>query len=109
MDAKMNQWDEEEIAAELATSLRDQAVSVLGLLDEEQRCDYQALVQALKARFEPGHQTKIHREQLKTRLRKKGESLTELAQDFKRTVHKAGKPPAGLSHSMGPVNARGVP
>lgn len=40
MDAKINQWDEDEMAAELATNLRDEAVSVLGLLDEEQQCDY---------------------------------------------------------------------
>lgn len=74
MIAKMNQWDEEEMAAELATSLRDEAMTVLGLLDEEQRCNCRALVQALKARFEPDHQTEIHRAKLKTRLRKRPNS-----------------------------------
>ena len=82
-------WDDRQKAIELATSLRDQAVGVLATLAPHQRYDYRSLVAALEARFEPRHQTEMHRAGLRTRLRKRNEPLLALAQDLKKLTWKA--------------------
>ena len=82
-------WGDRQKAIELATSLRDQAVGVLATLAPHQRYDYQSLVAALEARFEPRHQTEMHRAGLRTRLRKRNEPLMALAQDLKKLTRKA--------------------
>ena len=87
--ADLNQWCEEIKAMELATSLRGQAQSILTDLLPQQRRNFSALSKALEARFEPVNQSEMYRAQLKTRIRKRGESLTEFAQDMKRLIRKA--------------------
>ncbi|KAK7501888.1 hypothetical protein BaRGS_00006974 [Batillaria attramentaria] len=82
-------WSYRQMAVELATSLREQAVGVLATLQPNQRYDYRTLVAALEARFEPRHQTEMHRAGLRTRMRKRQESLTALAQDLKKLTRKA--------------------
>ncbi|KAK7479040.1 hypothetical protein BaRGS_00029710 [Batillaria attramentaria] len=82
-------WSYRQMAVELATSLREQAVGVLATLQPNQRYDYRTLVAALEARFEPRHQTEMHRAGLRTRVRKRQESLTALAQDLKKLTRKA--------------------
>lgn len=87
--AEMNDWSPRRCAMEMAASLRDQAVCVLSLLEPRQRNEYPALVQALEARFEPKHQTEMHRAALRNRTRKRGENLAALAQDVKSMTRKA--------------------
>lgn len=89
MVGDLNRWDEEMKAMELATSLRGAAQTVLSDLRPEQRRDYHQLVCALTARFEPTNQTELYRAQIKSRLRRKSESVQELANDIKRLVRRA--------------------
>lgn len=89
MVASLNKWDAEEMACELAVALRGTAQGVLSILTPEQRVNYQMLVNALTARFHPDNLTEIYKAEIKGRLRKKEESLPELAQDIKRLVRMA--------------------
>ncbi len=89
MLAKINQWDSCTKALELATSLQPPAVGILANLSEEERYDYDALVAALAARYEPVNTTEIFRARLKTRVRRKTESLTEFAHDIRHLTRKA--------------------
>ena len=83
--AALNDWDEETKALELATSLRGTAQSILA----DKRTDYQSLVSALSARFEPEHQADIYLAEIRTRTRLKSESLPELGQVMKRLARYA--------------------
>ncbi|CAC5407814.1 unnamed protein product [Mytilus coruscus] len=92
---KRNQWTQEDKAMELAVSLRGAAVSILSDLGLPDRENYNCLVSALAARFEPTNQSEIFRSKVKSRVREKGETLPELAQDVKRLVRFA-YPTAGV-------------
>ena len=87
--AALNGWDEETKALELATSLRGTAQSILADLDPDKRTDYQSLVSALSARFEPEHQADMYLAEIRTRTRLKSESLPELGQVMKRLARYA--------------------
>ena len=65
--AALNSWDEETKAFELATSLRGAAQSIFADLDPDKRTDYQSLVSALSARFEPEHQADMFLAEIHTR------------------------------------------
>lgn len=82
-------WDNKVKAMELATSLRGAAQSILSDLKPEHKSDYDQLVKGLTARFEPTNQTELYRAQIKGRLRKKSETVQELAQDINRLVRRA--------------------
>ena len=84
--ADMNAWDSISMANELAACLRGAAVAVLSDLQPSERRDYDALVMALKTRFEPDNQNQLYRAQLKTRLRHPNESLPALAQEIRKLV-----------------------
>ena len=87
--AALNDWDEETKALELATSLRGTAQSILADLDPDKRTDYQSLVSALSARFEPEHQADMYLAEIRTRTRLTSESLPELVQVMKRLARYA--------------------
>ena len=87
--AALNGWDEETKALELATSLRGTAQSILADLYPHKRTDYQSLVSALSARFEPVHQADMYLAEIRTRTRRKSESLPELGQVMKRLARYA--------------------
>lgn len=89
MIAELNYWSDETKALELATSLRGPALSVLSDLRPEYRYSFRHLVSALSSRFEPENQAEIYKTQLKSRVRRKNESITELMQDIKRLVRMA--------------------
>ena len=89
MTSTLNGWDNKAEAMELATSMRGAAQSILSDLKPEHRSDYDQLVKALTARFEPTNQTELYWAQIKGRLRKKSETLQELAQDINRLVRRA--------------------
>jgi hypothetical protein len=52
-------------------------------------------------RFAPENQTELYRSQIDARIRKKGETLPELAQDIKRLVR--------LAYPNAPVEVNNVP
>ena len=87
--ARVNGWDDESKACYLAASLRGQAQAVLGDLEEDQRQSYVALTSALERRFGSEEQSELHRVQLRSRVRAKGESLAELAQAISRLTREA--------------------
>ena len=89
MVADLNGWNDEVKAMELATSLRGNAQSVLTDLSVTDRRNFGSLVTALANRFEPINQNEIYRVQLKSRQRRSGESLAELAQEVKRLIRRA--------------------
>ena len=87
--AEMNDWNGVTRTMELATSLSGVARSVLSDIDVNDRRNYDKLVAALLTRFKPENQSEVYRAQLKGRLRKRSEPLTELAQDVRKLAHKA--------------------
>lgn len=87
--AELNGWGDTAQAIYLAASLRGAAQSVLGDLDDKRRRSYSALTAALGQRFGPENQTELFRVQLKNRLRKREETLPELAQAVRRLTRQA--------------------
>ncbi|KAJ8048662.1 hypothetical protein HOLleu_01064 [Holothuria leucospilota] len=82
--SELNGWDLVTKGMQLATSLRGNALAVLGDLDSHKRRNYESLVDALTRRFGSKNQTELHRVELKNKQRKKGETLPELAQSVRR-------------------------
>jgi hypothetical protein len=89
MLALLNGWDDAQKATYLAISLRGPAVTVLTNLSEDQRRSYTALSGALESRFGCTHQTELNRSRLKSRTRRRDESLPELAEDIERLTRLA--------------------
>ena len=84
-----NKWDKQTSAIKLACSLRGSAAALLSDLTPEMKRDYDRLVKALTERFEPENQCDIYKAQMKQRVRKRDEPLTELVQDIKRLTRMA--------------------
>ena len=82
--ADINQWSGPERAAFLATSLKGQALTVLSNLPSENRNHYPSLVAALESRYGSRKQAELHRMKLRSRLRRRDESLPELVEDIER-------------------------
>lgn len=78
----MNQWNNEQKGNYLATSLKGSALTVVRNLATETRQDYRALVAVLESRFGAAHQQEFHCTKFKSRLRRREESLQELAEDI---------------------------
>ena len=89
MIAAMNRWSDAEKATHLAISLRGTAATVLTNLQPAQRQSYEALTAALNSRFGLTHQAELNRMRLKSRIRRREETLAELAQDVERLVRLA--------------------
>ena len=87
--AEINQWDDPDKAAFLATSLRGPALTVLSNLPSESRIHYPSLVAALESRFGNKRQTEVHRMKLRNRARRRDETLPELADDIERLARLA--------------------
>ena len=85
--AGQNHWDDQECAVQLATNLKGAAVEVLAQLDNTTRCSYHRLPQALEQRYGTKHQDEVYRARFRTRIRRRGESLQELAQDLESMAH----------------------
>jgi len=81
MCSTLNYWTEEEKKLYLGVALRGQAQQLLAVPEKK---SYAELVDALKQRFAPPNQTELYRVQLRSRTRKNGESLPELAQAIRR-------------------------
>ena len=89
MISQINGWDDHTKVMELATSLKGPALTVMVDLDPGLRNDYSALVNALNIRFGSLNSSELYRVQLKSRIKKKSESLAELAQDIKHLTGQA--------------------
>ena len=87
--AEINKWSEPMEAMDLATSLRGQAQAILTDLSPHQRHNFESLSSALEAHFEPSNQAEMYRAQLKNRLRRRDEGLSELGQSIKKLTRKA--------------------
>ena len=87
--SELNHWTEQQKATYLAISLRGPALTVLTNLPEEQRGDFTALATALKNRFGNNHQAELNRAHLRSRTKKRDESLPELAEDVERLTRLA--------------------
>ena len=83
--ATLNGWTDDRLKATyLAVSLGGAARAVLGDLSEAERGEYKVLLKALDNKFGTGNRAEIYRATLKSRTRKKDESLLELAQAITR-------------------------
>ena len=82
MLAQINKWTTEEKAAFLAVGLRGPALAVLSNMPSDKLYDYDTLLSALEARFGNAHQTKLHKMKLRSRIRRREETLAELAEDI---------------------------
>ena len=87
--AEIDGWESQEKTAFLAASLQGQALSVLNCLSDSSRRNYNALVQALDSRYGTLCQSELNRATLRNRIRRRDESLPELAGDIERLVRLA--------------------
>jgi len=86
MLAHLNHWSKEEKATLLAMSLRGAPLTVLSNLLAERWSDYRALVSALENRFGMTHQAELHHMKLRSRTRRREETLPELMEDIEQLV-----------------------
>ena len=82
--SQINGWTMEEKALFLATSLKGIATLILSNLSSENRKNFDILVKALSNRFGASHQLELARAKFKARVRRRDESLLELAADLER-------------------------
>ena len=86
---ELNHWKEQQKATYLAISLRGPALTALTNLPEEQQSDFNALAAALMNRFGNNYQAELNRAHLRSRMKKREESLPELAEDVERLIRLA--------------------
>jgi hypothetical protein len=87
--ADLNAWSDETKATYLAVSLSGPAREVLTDISVTKRKDFAELTQALSTRFGTENRTDMYRAALKTRTRKRNETLQELAQAIRRLTRNA--------------------
>ncbi|CAC5378861.1 unnamed protein product [Mytilus coruscus] len=73
----------------LASSLSGSARAILNEITDEERHDFECLVNALKNRFGSMNRSEVFRAELQTRVRLKNETLPELAQAIKKLTRRA--------------------
>lgn len=74
-------WDEQEMAVQLVTSLKGQAVEILGHLAPSQRASYSSVKAALEHRYGHQHQAEAFWARFRARVRR-GETLKQLTQEL---------------------------
>ena len=82
--AEVYDWDHPTMAVVLGLSLRGDARSVLASLSLAQRRDYSVLRDALTQAFRPTQQIYLYQAELKNRVKKPKESLSDLGRDIVR-------------------------
>ena len=87
--SEINEWSDMQKATHLAVSLQGPALELLCDMPREMRHSYVQLTQHLSARFGSQGRTDLFRTQLKSRVRRSGESLPELSQAITRLVLRA--------------------
>lgn len=73
-------------AMTLIACMQDNALSTIGDINTSCPSSFEELVNILTKRFEPKNQMELYRNQMDARIRKKGETLPELAQDIKKDL-----------------------
>ena len=86
---EINGWNYKQKSLYLANSLTGNARSLLSELTEEQRKDYDTLVQKLTVRYGSQHRAEVYRAQLKSKVKGKTESIVELAQSIRKLSRQA--------------------
>ena len=81
MLSTVNGWSNAQKATYLAVSLRGPALTVLTNISEDHRGDYDVLIAALDKRFGSAHRAELNRVKLRGRVRKREETLPELAEE----------------------------
>ena len=81
MLAAVNGWSNAQKATYLAVSLRGPALTVLTNISADHRGDYDILIAALDKRFGSAHRAELNRVKLRGRVRKREETLPELAEE----------------------------
>ncbi|CAG2220538.1 unnamed protein product [Mytilus edulis] len=94
--AELNAWNYVTKSLYLAGSLKGDARTLLSELSPMERKDYQSLVQILNLRFGSMNRAEIFKANLQTRVKRKEESISELAQSIKKLTRQAypNAPPA---------------
>ena len=87
--SRINGWTESQKCSFLAVKLRGAALHVFTDLPVEDRNQYFSVVQALRNRFDRSSQTELYKVQLRARVRKPGENLSELASAIRRLTNRA--------------------
>ena len=87
--AEINEWSDVQKATHLAVSLQGPALELLCDMPREMRHSYVPHTQHSSARFGSQGRTDLFRTQLKSRVRRCGESLPELSQAITRLVLRA--------------------
>ena len=87
--AELNNWDYRTKSLQLAGHLAKDACGMLGELSSGQRRDYSTLVAALRRRFGAVERSEMFRAKLKTRVRGRNETISELAQAIKKLTRQA--------------------
>ena len=87
--SQLNGWQDTDRAMYLASCLRGPAQAVLSDLDMRSRYSFTALTEALNRRFCSEDKAELNRTLLKNRMRKKTETLPELAQNLRRLAKNA--------------------
>lgn len=87
--AEINNWDGSRKALYLASSLSGNALSVLSELPPTKRRNYSLLVEILRNRYGSENGAEVFRSQLRTRVKNKNETMTELAQSVRKLTRKA--------------------
>ncbi|MES9904882.1 MAG: hypothetical protein ABW168_19680 [Sedimenticola sp.] len=86
---EINGWNYEAKSLYLAHSLTGGARSLLNELSPWERRDFGSLVEKLKSRYGSEGRAEVYRTQLKSRVRGKNETISELAQAIKKLTRQA--------------------
>ncbi|CAC5423343.1 unnamed protein product [Mytilus coruscus] len=87
--AELNSWNYVTKSLYLAGSLKGDARTLLTELSPMERTDYQSLVRILNLRFGSMNRAEIFKANLQTRVKRKEESISELAQSIKKLTRQA--------------------
>ncbi|KAL5007119.1 hypothetical protein ScPMuIL_015925, partial [Solemya velum] len=100
----INNWTDTQACKFLAVMLRGNALQTFTDIDEDHRNDYTSVVQTLRDRFDPDVDPGVYWAQLRNRVRKRGEPLSELASSIMRLVALAH--PQADSHTRSGLSIR---
>ncbi len=87
--SRLNGWDDQLCLDYLWVNLTDSALSYVNSLSGERTRSYSTLCEAMDERFGDNQMAEMFKSELRSRKRKSGESLQELAQDISRLVQRA--------------------
>lgn len=87
--ADLNNWSYDAKSLYLASCLKGDARSMLSELSADDRRDFHCLVRTLKLRFGSLNRAEIFKANLQTRVKRRDESISELAQSVKKLTRQA--------------------